>query len=160
MAVNKVVFNQDGEEKVLVDLTDSTVTPDDMPEGVVAYDKSGEKIFGRMPYLYFTESFETDGSWTFRNGIKYFWLNGKSAEKGILDVGNEMGLFYPLESFGTARPEDVVAGKTFTSGFGIEVEGTLEAGSGSIEVMDDGNGNLKILNAVVTDSNGDITVTM
>ena len=42
MAVNKVVY--DG--KVLIDISDSTVTPETLAEGVVAYNAKGERIVG------------------------------------------------------------------------------------------------------------------
>lgn len=48
MAVNKVVINRDGEEKVIMDVTDSTVTPETLAEGETAYDKSGARILGTM----------------------------------------------------------------------------------------------------------------
>lgn len=44
METNKVVY--DG--RVLIDLTDSTVTPESLAEGVIAYDASGERIVGTM----------------------------------------------------------------------------------------------------------------
>lgn len=44
MAINKVVY--DG--RVLIDLTDSTVTPETLAEGVVAYNAKGERIVGTM----------------------------------------------------------------------------------------------------------------
>lgn len=44
MAVNKVIF--DG--KTLIDLTEDTVTPDTLAEGVTAHDASGAQIIGIM----------------------------------------------------------------------------------------------------------------
>lgn len=313
MAVNKVVINHDGVENVLVDITDSTVTPDDMPEGVVAYDKSGEKITGNMSRIQ-GEPIVAEGWYAYENnGEKYavsassiderkyvdansvismatplrwfgdaspddvmasasftstegfgiagnlWWLNevalldttaapaieggekcvmlyGYAQEKGVLEVGNMIRLYHPTSNFGdanknevmrgkiftsaegfrltgtggkdvvflydpsflsipespgsvrvavnvdadglmllpnatvnidfsrnllgNANPEDVLAGKTFSSAAGIQCVGTFEPGPGEIEVTDDGNGNLTIINAVVTDNNGAITVTM
>lgn len=42
MAVNKVVYGT----TVLIDITDSTVTPETLAEGVVAYNAKGERIVG------------------------------------------------------------------------------------------------------------------
>lgn len=42
MAINKVIFGDD----TLMDITDSTVTPSSLVEGVVAYSRSGERITG------------------------------------------------------------------------------------------------------------------
>lgn len=44
MAVNKVVFGA----VAIMDISDSTVTPETLGKGVTAYDKSGEKITGTM----------------------------------------------------------------------------------------------------------------
>ena len=48
MAVSKVVRKTINGEEVLVDLTDSTVTPETLAEGYVAYNAKGEKIVGTM----------------------------------------------------------------------------------------------------------------
>ena len=42
MAINKVIYG----EEVLVDLTDSTVSPDNLADGEVAYNRAGERIVG------------------------------------------------------------------------------------------------------------------
>lgn len=47
MAVNKVVFGAVS----IMDITDSTVTPEKLAKGETAYDKSGEKITGTMESL-------------------------------------------------------------------------------------------------------------
>lgn len=44
MAKNKIVFG----DQVLIDLNDSTVTPETLAEGIIAYDKHGDKIIGTM----------------------------------------------------------------------------------------------------------------
>lgn len=44
MAISKIVFFG----QVLIDLTDSTVTPETLPKGVVAYTAVGERIVGTM----------------------------------------------------------------------------------------------------------------
>ena len=44
MGVNKVVFGAVS----IMDISDSTVTPDKLAKGATAYDKSGEKITGTM----------------------------------------------------------------------------------------------------------------
>lgn len=48
MAINKVVINEDGKENILIDITDSTVEPETLAEGAVAYNRSGDKIVGTM----------------------------------------------------------------------------------------------------------------
>ena len=44
MGVNKVVFGA----VAILDISDSTVTPETLGEGVTAYDKTGEMIIGTM----------------------------------------------------------------------------------------------------------------
>lgn len=44
MAVNKVVYGS----KVIIDISDSTVTPETLAEGVVAYNAKGERIVGTL----------------------------------------------------------------------------------------------------------------
>lgn len=44
MAVNKVVYNNE----TLIDLTNDTVTTNDLVEGVIAHDKSGTRINGTL----------------------------------------------------------------------------------------------------------------
>lgn len=46
MAVNKVVINTPEGEKVIIDLTGVTVTPEMLAEGVTAYNAAGELIVG------------------------------------------------------------------------------------------------------------------
>ena len=58
MAINRVVFGT----TVLIDISDSTVTQDMLPAGVIAYDKSGKRLVGEPKrisfaiYDYSTES--------------------------------------------------------------------------------------------------------
>lgn len=44
MAINKVVYNNE----TLIDLTNDTVTTNDLIKGVVAHDKSGTRINGAL----------------------------------------------------------------------------------------------------------------
>lgn len=46
MGVNKVVINTDNGEEVLVNLTDDSVTPDALFDGITAHSKSGDRITG------------------------------------------------------------------------------------------------------------------
>lgn len=63
MAVNKVIFNTADEgSRTLIDLTEDTVTPETLAEGVTAHDASGEVITGTMPTstVLYTEQTLTD----------------------------------------------------------------------------------------------------
>lgn len=48
MGVNKVVMNTPNGEETIIDLTDDSVIPETLPEGVTAHDASGEPIVGTM----------------------------------------------------------------------------------------------------------------
>ena len=48
MANNPYVNRVEYAGEVLIDISDSTVTPSDLKDGVTAYDKSGAKIVGSM----------------------------------------------------------------------------------------------------------------
>lgn len=53
MAVNKVVINTHEGSKTLIDLTESTVTPETLSLGVVAYNAKGERIVGTNVDAYY-----------------------------------------------------------------------------------------------------------
>lgn len=48
MAVNKVIYNTDTGEQVLIDLTGDTVTANDLKQGVKAHNAAGEIITGTL----------------------------------------------------------------------------------------------------------------
>ena len=48
MAVNKVVYNRDGIEETLIDLTSDTVTADKLAKGYTAHNQAGELVTGTM----------------------------------------------------------------------------------------------------------------
>ena len=48
MAVNKVVYVENGVQKTLVDLTADTVTAETLKKGSTAHDKTGTQITGTM----------------------------------------------------------------------------------------------------------------
>lgn len=48
MAINKVVYNENGTEKTLIDLSSDTVTADKLINGITAHDKSGNVVTGTI----------------------------------------------------------------------------------------------------------------
>ncbi|MBQ4120461.1 MAG: hypothetical protein IJD35_00455, partial [Clostridia bacterium] len=50
MAVNKVIYNTTNGAVTLIDLTDSTVTPETLAEGAIAYNAKGERIVGTATF--------------------------------------------------------------------------------------------------------------
>ena len=124
MAVNKVVINHDGVENVLVDITDSTVTPETLAWGETAYDKSGEKISGNLWWLNEVALLDTTAAPAIEGGEKCVMLYGYAQEKGLLDVGNMIRLYSPTSNFGDANKNEVMRGKIFTSAEGFRLYGT------------------------------------
>lgn len=70
MGINKVIYNG----QVLVDLTSSTVTPETLLEGVVAFNSSGDKIVGTYVISTYTNqvplSINEDGT-IYNSGLGY-----------------------------------------------------------------------------------------
>ena len=63
MAVNKVVYNSPDGQTTLIDLTEDTVTSDNLLNGVTAHDKTGTVITGTVEvHKYYTGSTEPDSS--------------------------------------------------------------------------------------------------
>lgn len=62
MGVNKVVFNTADGENTLIDLTNDSVTPETLAEGVTAHSANGDIITGTMPItnVRYTEQTLTD----------------------------------------------------------------------------------------------------
>lgn len=77
----------------------------------------------------------------------------------IIRAGDEIGVVTAWDKFGDAKPEDVAAGKTFTSAVGLLVTGTASGGTGGgFTVTDDGEGNVTITSSAITDNNGDVVI--
>ena len=137
MGVNKVVYDS----KVLLDLTEDTVTPEDLVNGIIAHDRSGQKITGNMveakkfQCVSFELGEETSDSgtkyinFTPRSGYPHFSPNADSnVDLGKCYIAKAADLTYNLETnasdFGNATASDVASGKTFTSADGLKVVGT------------------------------------
>lgn len=117
-----------------VDTSDATATTNDMAEGTTAY-VDGQKITGIVPVIT-ALTLPLDGteptfliSGAAGNGCgilitkqkKEFLFRPTGTSPGWMGVNipqSEMG------KFGDAAPEDVAAGKTFTSASGVKVTGT------------------------------------
>lgn len=121
MGVNKVVFGA----VAIMDISDSTVTPENMVEGVTAYDKTGEKITGTIPHedRAYGQSPKVEGS-------NMYLSYAASYEKRVIGDGKQLKITSSLSNFGDATADDVAAGKTFTSAAGLKVTGTMEASGG------------------------------
>ena len=63
MGVNKVVYNTVNGAETLIDLTEDTVTPATLAEGVTAHDASGNVIVGQLNVLEAAEAAILGGEW-------------------------------------------------------------------------------------------------
>lgn len=121
MAVSKVELTNGD---VLIDLTEDTVTPETLAEGVTAHDKSGAAITGTIPIVRGGVSQEVvpeDVGY-----MPYIRMSHTITERKLIDpeYGGDINLQAPYEAFGDASAQDVAAGKTFTSADGLLVVGT------------------------------------
>ena len=115
--VNQVIVN--GE--TILDLTNDTVTANDLAKGVTAHDKSGTEIVGTVEVGSpasnagdISASFE---EFTLPGGSLYtsIKLTGKSYADVLMRKGSEYVLSAESSKFGDATVSDVAKGKTFTS---------------------------------------------
>lgn len=134
MAVNKVEYAG----KVLLDLTEDTVTADMMESGVKAHDKTGALITGSIPVndkLTYAAITESDLDYIKQNTsfgeLRTVMINStiypKNEEKMILK-GQEQRCKIAIiaDYFGSASPADVRKGITFTSTNGLKITGTAK----------------------------------
>lgn len=141
--VNQVIVN--GE--TILDLTNDTVTANDLAEGVTAHDKSGAPITGAVKNATYVDNNLDDRGVSYGNNepsLKFYaagrafpfnhepacvyatcTLSGGS-RKLICDQATTMTAKIPSRLFGNATAADVVAGKTFTSQDGVKLTGTYE----------------------------------
>lgn len=138
MTVNKVEYAG----KVLLDLTEDTVTADMMESGVKAHDKTGALITGSIPvndmltYAAINESdLDYSKKHTSYGELCVVTINSniypKNEEKMILK-GQEQRCKISIiaDYFGSASPADVRKGITFTSKNGLKVTGTADMSGG------------------------------
>lgn len=118
--------------KVVFDVTNDTVTPNDLVKGVTAHDKSGTEIVGTVEVGSpasnagdISASFE---EFTLPGGSLYtsIKLTGKSSADVLMRKGSEYVLSAESSKFGDATVSDVAKGKTFTSKTGLKQVGTLD----------------------------------
>lgn len=139
--VNQVIVN--GE--TILDLTDDTVTANDLVEGVTAHDKRGAPITGVVKNVTSISNYLDKRGSNYGNNepsLK-FYADGREfpfnmepacvyaactlyggSRKLICDHATTMTVRIPSRLFGDATVSDVVAGKTFTSENGLKLKGT------------------------------------
>lgn len=153
--MNKVVFGAVS----IMDISDSTVTPETLAEGEIAYQADGEKITGTMQAGLDTSDATATAEDVMKNMTAY--VNGEkitgtieelvtgrancvvstyedeikltttpASKSYCIKAGKTAWFRAPLSEFGDATAEDVAKGKTFTSASGLKVVGTKEESSG------------------------------
>ena len=138
MAVNKVEYAG----KVLLDLTEDTVTADMMESGAKAHDKTGALITGSIPVndtLTNATISESDLDFIKMQSsygeLRFVTINPriypKNEEKMILKGNEQRCKISVIASyFGSASPADVRKGITFTSTNGLKITGTADMSGG------------------------------
>ena len=119
--VNQVIVN--GE--TILDLTNDTVTANDLAEGVTAHDSSGALVNGNLSEIEVFENnptlkFIREGPFTF---LKCYPIVRKDC---IIRKTSKPSVLLDSNNFGDATAADVIKGKTFTSENGLKITGTYE----------------------------------
>ena len=138
MAVNKVEYAG----KVLLDLTEDTVTADMMESDAKAHDKTGALITGSIPVndtLTNASISESDLDFIKMQSsygeLRFVTINPriypKNEEKMILKGNEQRCKISVIASyFGSTSPADVRKGITFTSTNGLKITGTADMSGG------------------------------
>ena len=112
--------------KVVFDVTNDTVTPNDLVKGVTAHDKSGAQITGRLGNGVSGYNNTNVASQITIDGVPWIRVTGKAFNDAYIREKQSFFLNCNGSQFGDATASDVVKGKTFTSEAGLLVTGTYE----------------------------------
>ena len=88
MAKNKIVYG----DEVLIDLTDSTVTPETLLEGNVAYNRSGERIAGTLAQQIIDTAMSGTSEHAVQNKVIKGYVDGKMGDLAGLTTDDKSSL--------------------------------------------------------------------
>ena len=138
MTVNKVEYAG----KVLLDLTEDTVTADMMESGAKAHDKTGALITGNIPVnsrligavkeedVKYSKEQTDFGTLQFININPRIYPSDKQEQIILRGDQQRCNMNISALFFGNASPSDVKKGVTFTSLNGLKVTGTADMSGG------------------------------
>lgn len=139
MAVNKVEYAG----KVLLDLTEDTVTADMMESGAKAHDKTGALITGSIPVnsrltgVVKEEDVKYSKEQTDFGTLRHININPRiypsDKQEQIILRGDQQrcNMYISALFFGNASPSEVKKGVTFTSLNGLKITGTADMSGGT-----------------------------
>lgn len=106
MAVNKVVYVENGVRKTLVDLTADTVTAETLKKGTIAHDKTGAQITGTM---------ESSGGTDLKTMIIELEAIGDNDGVSVVYINKHKE--YMIDDFSDFSSSNIVAVETVDPGF-------------------------------------------
>ena len=119
--VNQVIVN--GE--TILDLTNDTVTANDLAEGVTAHDSSGALVNGNLSEI---EVFQNTPTISVKSQYPFLFFRcyPTVSKDCIIRKTSKPSVMLNGSDFGNATDADVIKGKTFTSENGLKITGTYE----------------------------------
>lgn len=127
MGVNKVTLNTPDGEQTVMDITDTTATPEMVAEGVMFYGSDGEKKEGNVSLIRTGDGFEIGGINAFPvvaegAGVK---VTVPMLRPTLFQQNARLSVYASWSEFGDTAPNQVLAGNEFTSSSGLKQTGTF-----------------------------------
>ena len=127
MATNKVTINTPEGEQTIMDITDTTATPEMVAEGVLFYGSDGEKKEGNVLLVRAGDGFGVAGINAFPvvaegAGVK---VTVPMLRPALLQQNALLSVYASWSEFGNTAPNQVLAGNEFTSSSGLKQTGTF-----------------------------------
>lgn len=123
-------------------------TAADVVSGKTFTSKNGVKVTGTMPMNPVYTG--TNCNLAMINNDLNMWIQDKTGSNQAIAANGYIDLYCSGDKLGDARPEDVIAGKTFTSSYGLKVAGTASAGGSNVT-------NFTVINSGTYETDANIT---